>query len=143
MIRIEDDFIKTVQKKAAISAIGPSALRNQGKDKFKEVQQYCYDLDLSAYSSIKEQKKINELLDSDTENLLKFSRLPWGTARKAPNLFLRDALYNTYLCKEYNLEKIEPFLEITLDSAVARGLKKKRYKKRTPSVVWIKSINKK
>ena len=46
----------------------------------------------------------------------------WGAARKAVNLFLRDALCNRYLAEEFNLKKAEAWMEIPLDSAVARGI---------------------
>lgn len=39
------------------------------------------------------------------------------------NLFLRDALYNQYLSRRFGIGKIEAWLEVPLDSAVARGLK--------------------
>ena len=58
------------------------------------------------------------LLDS-----LPINGRPWGAARKVINLFLRDALYNKYLCRKFKIDKLELWLEIPLDSAVARGLK--------------------
>ena len=124
---MKDNFIKTVQLKTATSAIGPSALRNQGPGILNKAQKYCSEMDLSIYSSLKENEFISRL-DKETERMLDLFGLlhrPWGTARKALNLFFRDALYNKYLSKEYNLETIESFLEIPLDSAVAKGLKKR------------------
>jgi hypothetical protein len=64
-------------------------------------------------------------LDRQTEALLDTLPIdgrPWGAARKALNLFLRDSLYNRYLSDHFNLQQIEAWLEIPLDSAVARGL---------------------
>ncbi len=49
----------------------------------------------------------------------------WGVARKCLNLFFRDALYNYYLRKTYHLAKLEPYLEIPLDSNVGRRLREK------------------
>ena len=47
----------------------------------------------------------------------------WGTARKALNIFLRDALYTTYLSKRYGLPRAEASLEIPLDSITAVRLR--------------------
>jgi len=72
-------------------------------------------------------KRFQLWLDSQTELLLDslpIKNRPWGAARKAINLFLRDSLYNQYLCKQFKLQSIETLLEIPLDSAVAKGLKK-------------------
>ncbi len=65
-------------------------------------------------------------LDRQTEFLLDdfpISGRPWGAARKAINLFLRDTLYNQYLCRRFGFHKLESWLEVPLDSASARGLK--------------------
>ncbi len=71
-------------------------------------------------------KRFQLWLDRQTELLLDtlpIKNRPWGAARKAINLFLRDALYNQYLCKQFKLQLIESWLEIPLDSAVVKGLK--------------------
>ena len=47
-------------------------------------------------------------MDNTTEHLLDVFSLtvrPWGTARKAVNLFLRDVLYNRYLCSKFKIDK--------------------------------------
>jgi hypothetical protein len=46
-----------------------------------------------------------------------------GNWRKAINLFLRDALYNVYLAREFELSRLKPFLEVSLDSYVARYIR--------------------
>jgi hypothetical protein len=46
----------------------------------------------------------------------------WGTARKALNVFLRDALYTSYLRDRYRLDRAETLLEIPLDSITAARL---------------------
>jgi hypothetical protein len=47
----------------------------------------------------------------------------WGPARKFLNIFLRGVVYNRYLCDEYALAGIVPWLEVPLDSHVALGLR--------------------
>lgn len=141
---MKDNFIKTVQKKVATSAIGPSALRNQGTGILKKAQMYCSEMNLSKYSSYSA-RKFELQLDKETEGMLDLfglKRRPWGTARKALNLFLRDALYNKYLSKEYKLDSVESFLEIPLDSAVTTGLKKRDKNKNLPRWYGLISLTK-
>jgi hypothetical protein len=48
----------------------------------------------------------------------------WGLARKLLNIFLRDALYTTYLADAFKLQEAESLLEIPLDSITAGHLRK-------------------
>lgn len=121
----KNDFIKTMQKRTAVSSMGPSSLRNQGVGVLRCAQDYCGKLDLSAFSK-SDELTFNKLLDRHTDRLLDILPVktrPWGAARKAINLFLREALYNKYLSKNYHLNKIEKYLEIPLDRIVASELK--------------------
>jgi hypothetical protein len=40
------------------------------------------------------------------------------------NIFLRDALYTTYLCKRFHLREAEGFFEVPLDSITAGHLRR-------------------
>lgn len=119
------DFITTIQRKVAYSAIGPSALRGQGKGVLQTSQEFLAHMSLARVP--KSSFKGYQLwLNRQTEMLLNIYPIknrPWGASRKAINLFLRDALYNKYLSKKFRLQLIETWLEIPLDSAVAKGLK--------------------
>jgi len=120
-----NDFIKTIQRKVAFTAVGPSALRGQGKGVLRTSQDFLTNMSLVLIpkSSIKNYK---HWLDRQTELLLDIYPIknrPWGASRKAINLFLRDALYNKYLSRRFKIQSIETWLEIPLDSAVAKGLK--------------------
>jgi hypothetical protein len=120
------DFITTVQRKVAFTAVGPSALRGQGKGVLRASQDFLSQMSLSRAPK-SSAKRYQLWLDRQTElllNILPIKNRPWGAARKAINLFLRDALYNKYLSKHFNLQSIEAWFEIPLDSAVAKGLKK-------------------
>lgn len=123
------DFLPTIRRSVAVTALGPSSLRNQGaKGVISASREFLALLDLSTFMTADEDRFCAQL-DSTSERLRK--ALPkgaqnWGASRKALNLFLRDALYNYYLATEYRLHRIENWLEIPLDSAVARGLKKLR-----------------
>ena len=132
------DFIPTVQRKVAVSAIGPSALRGQGKGVLKASQEFLASLSLARIPKSNE-TRFRTWLDRQTEALLDglpVNGRPWGAARKAINLFLRDALYNQYLNRQFELGKIEAWLEVPLDSVVARGMKAKAKKMRTLLPRW-------
>jgi hypothetical protein len=121
----EAEFIKTMQEKVAVSAVGPSALRGQGKGVLYATQSVLRHIDLSVMLMGKQDDFYN-WLDQQTKvilNAMPVDNNPWGAARKALNLFLRDTLYNRYLCEKYLINKVEKWLEIPLYSAVAKGLK--------------------
>jgi len=118
-------FIPTVQHKVAVTAVGPSALRGQGKGVLRASQQFLAALSLARIPKSSE-ARFRNWLDRQTEALLSglpINGRPWGAARKAINLFLRDVLYNQYLHRQFSFGKVERWLEVPLDSAVAQGLK--------------------
>lgn len=118
-------FIPTVQRKVATSAVGPSALRGQGAGVLGASQQFLAGLSLTRIPKSTESAFFG-WLDRQTEELLDALPIdgrPWGAARKAINLFLRDTLYNQYLSRKFSFGKLESWLEVPLDSAVAHGLK--------------------
>ena len=118
-------FIPTVQHKVAVTAIGPSALRMQGKGVLRASQEFLASLALARVPKSAE-TRFRDWLDRQTEVLLDglpINGRPWGAARKAINLFLRDVLYNQYLNRRYRFGEVENWLEVSLDSAVAQGLR--------------------
>ncbi len=131
-----------MQRKVATTAIGPSALRGQGRGVLAASQQYLASLSLARIPK-SDQKRFADWLDRHTDALLLVLPVhgyPWGAARKAINLFLRDALYNRYLCQKYTLRKIECWLEIPLDSAVAHGLRKEAGRAVLPRWLGLKHL---
>ena len=115
-----------MQRKVAVTAVGPSALRGQGKGVLGASQNFLAKISL-ARIPISSTKSFQRWLDRQTDLLLDslpIKNRPWGAARKALNLYLRDVLYNRYLCQKFTIEQLEPRLEIPLDSAVAQGLKR-------------------
>ena len=120
-----NDFITTLQRKVAFGAVGPSTLRGQGKGVLRASQDFLARISLARIPK-SSRKRFQLWLDRQTElllNSLPIKNRPWGAARKAINLFLRDALYNKYLSRQFKLQSIETWLEVPLDSAVAKGLK--------------------
>jgi hypothetical protein len=136
------DFIVTLQRMVAFTAVGPSAVRGQGKGVLRASQDFCSHIALGRVS--KSSAKAYQLwLDRQTElllNILPIKNRPWGAARKAINLFLRDALYNKYLSKRFNLQSIEAWFEIPLDSAVAKGLKLRSNRGELPGWPGLKNL---
>jgi hypothetical protein len=108
-------------------AIGPSTLKNQGASGVAdEARQFLKKIKLKKFC-VETQNNFKRVLDNHTNRLRK--RLPvgaqnWGTARKALNIFLRDVVYNRYLCSHHHISYIEKWLEVPLDSYVVKGLKK-------------------
>ena len=119
------NFISTVQHKVAVTAVGPSAVRGQRKGVLKTCQGFLASMSLARVPKASE-TRFRRWLNRQTEALLDqlpANGRPWGVARKAINLFLRDALYNQYLNRKFKISRIEEWLEIPLDSVVARGLR--------------------
>ena len=120
-----DSFIPAMQRRVATVAIGPSTLRNQGKGVISSTQDFLAQMSL-AQIPLSGDESFREWLDYQTKallNALPIKNHPWGTARKAINIFLRDAFYNRYLTRRFDLQRLEFWLEIPLDSAVAKGLR--------------------
>jgi hypothetical protein len=119
-------FLKMIQTRTATIAIGPSTLRNQGKPKVvSTAREFLQQLDLDGFSATTA-ARFEYKLEKETEKLR--STLPvgarnWGAARKALNIFLRDAFYSHYLRDEYRLAGIEWWLELPLDKYSALGLR--------------------
>jgi hypothetical protein len=85
---------------------------------------FLKELNLDSFRTGNEQQ-FRSRLNTATKHLK--DRLPrkarnWGAARKAINIFLRDALYNHYLRSRYRLDRLEGWLEVPLDRNVAMGL---------------------
>ncbi len=106
-------------------AANGSSLRNQGAPGVVgAARTFLEGVDLGSFVA-SDSNGFAGLLDQTTDQLC--SSFPegarnWGAARKVLNLFLRDCLYNTYVAEAYGLLRIRTWLEVPLDSQVARGL---------------------
>jgi hypothetical protein len=112
-------------------------MRGQGPGVLRAVQGHLGELGLRGVP--KTRRAFGHWLDCQTETTLSALKgvapgRPWGTARKAVNLFLRGCLYNHYLRETHSLGRMEPWLEIPLDSVVARALKRLAGRRALP--VW-------
>lgn len=139
-----NDFISTLQRKVAVTAVGPSALRGQGKGVLAATQEFLPKIDLDGLPK-SYPKSFESWLNRQTNRLLDtlpIKSKPWGAARKAINLYLRDALYNQYLCRRFRINRVESWLEIPLDSVVAKGLKRANKRGELPSWPGLKWLTK-
>jgi hypothetical protein len=87
------------------------------------IRSFLEDVDLGKLRT-QEPVSFPQFLNKRTKEMQRKCQVEFGVARKCLNLFFRDALYNFYPGSEYDLTRIEPFLEIPLDSFVGRALKK-------------------
>jgi len=123
---MKEDFIKKVQIREANSSIGVSTLRGQKKGTTQIVRSFLKEFNLHVFKEVNLESQFVEILDKQTDLLKELiNSRSWGIARKALNIFLFHSVNNIYLNKEYNLNKIIPFLELTLDNPnVKKHLKK-------------------
>jgi len=137
------DFLSTMQRLCAREAVGVTALRGQAPGTLRTTHAFLDALDLSKVP--KGGSPYVAWLDKTTlklVNQLPGNARPWGTARKALNLFMRTSLYNRYMNKAYRLDRAEAWMEIALDSAVAHGLKKESGRGQLPFWPGLKQLRK-
>jgi len=138
------DFLRVIQRFMAIDAVGVSALRNQGPGVLRAARDFLGKLDLAAIPT-SSQQKYQKWLDTKTDAILSVLPVrnhPWGTARKALNLFMRACIYSHHLRSTYNLGKIERWAEIPVDGIVAKALKKKAGRRFLPRWRGLKHLKK-
>jgi len=139
----KEQFIILAQKQASELAVGASSLRNQGDSGLIDIARAFFkDITLSDYL-VATQPEFASMLDEATRALQK--KFPdkaqnWGAARKALNLFLRDAFYNRYLYEHYKLGPLEYWLEVPLDKDVATNLLETTYGRTLPKWKSIKAL---
>jgi hypothetical protein len=118
--------LAAIQRKVAISAIPASALRGQSAPGLIETaRRFFHTLPLAPFG-VTNGKRFASRLDEATLLLLKtFPRHArhWGVARKAINLFLRDAFYNQFLASKYRLSRAAAFYELPLDSITSKAIR--------------------
>lgn len=131
------DILSILQKFVAVESIGVSAMRGQGPGVLKASQEYVGRIELNKLQIITSEADYIIWLNQHTEALLDILPIrnrPWGAARKALNLFMRACLYNKYISRKFRLEKVEKWMEIPLDSLIAKGLRESKPEVNLP--VW-------
>ncbi|MGD2175612.1 MAG: hypothetical protein PVJ27_09430 [Candidatus Brocadiaceae bacterium] len=131
------ELIDLVHRFVAVESVGITAVRGQGAGVLDAVRGQLATEDLGSIPAGEE--AFARWLDACTERVLDalpdtVDGRPWGTARKAVNLFLRTCTYNHYLRCHYQLARVEPLLEVPVDSVVAGALKREAGRGQLP--VW-------
>ncbi len=127
LITMNDEFIQLLQKRQANTSIGPSTARGMGPEgTISAARSFLQRIDFKRFERLDSKIAYEVILDKLTNDLM--ASLPkggqyWGSARKFLNIFLRGVLYNRYLCERYDFFRFEPWLEVPLDSHVAKGLR--------------------
>jgi hypothetical protein len=119
-------FLPRMQRYVANLAITPSVFRAKGSDGAMHAAiTFFSKLDLR---TVHHPVSFDAFLEEQTAALraaFPFADWrPWGPARKALNVFLRDASCNAFLRAEYNLAAIDARLETPVDSQIALALHK-------------------
>ena len=118
-------LIRAMQCRAARIAASASATRHQGKGAAKAAREHLSQCDVRRFAVSMPSlflERLNHAADELAGALPPRAR-SWGLARKLLNIFLRDVLYTTYFSSQFRFIKLEPFLEIPLDSITARHLR--------------------
>lgn len=124
---MNNQFLTLLQNRIASTSIGPSTARGMGpKGTIDAARDFLKRIDLKKLNKLSSRAKFEVTLDSITNDFS--ASLPkgaqyWGSSRKFLNIFLRGVFYNRYMCERYDLYKLEPWLEVPLDSHVAKGLR--------------------
>jgi hypothetical protein len=112
---------KDLQRFLAYASVTTAATRGNEKGVKSQLFERIAKIDLNEFCN---SKLLHATLDNTTMVLAESGALkvPWGTARKCLNIFLREALYNFYARQQWELISIESILELPLDHRVASGL---------------------
>jgi len=122
---VNADDARLVQRQVAQLSANGSSLRNQGAPGVvAAARKALADINLLLLPCAGSEEFTRHLddLTQDLQSSFPAGAQHWGAARKVLNLFLRDCLYNFYLRDWYGLAVCEPYLEVPLDSYVAKGL---------------------
>jgi hypothetical protein len=124
---MNSEYIRYLRERQASTSIGASTARRMGpKGTIQAARQFLMGLKLERFhkkSSAAFLRELNIATNQLSAAMPKGAH-NWGTARKFLNIFLRGCSYNKYLCSHYRLHALESWLEVPLDSHVAKGLKR-------------------
>ncbi len=115
-----------MQRRLGRTAVGPSTARGMGpQGTISAARGFLQELDLRRFN-VTTAAAYRRRLDEVTLELQ--ARLPgtaqhWGAARKFLNIFLRNCSYDRFISEAYDLSRLEAWMEVPLDSHVAKGIK--------------------
>ena len=139
-----DKLIDQVNNWIAHTSVGPSTVRGQRSPGLVDrLRKLLIRVDLQSFAKCQKADFLN-LLNVETETIkrqMPRGKQHWGIARKVLNIYLRGAMYNAFLRKEYKLNQIESCLELPLDSLTANGVKKRSPKRSLPTWTGVKNLS--
>ncbi len=136
------DLITLAQEFIAVEAVGGNVLRNQERGVVADISKRLKFIQLKSIP-LNTAQSYEKWLDSQTNEILDHLNVkvrPWGTVRKALNLFIRRCIWDYRLRSAYNLDKIERWTEIPLDSKVATKLKQLAGRGKLPAWPGLKRL---
>jgi hypothetical protein len=115
--------IENLRRRAAELAVAASTVRGSPTGTVRAARRALQTVRLEAFV-VSSRTQFLDVLEHETRRVR--SRLPrgarhWGIARKILNIYLRSCVYSRPLAEAYRLTRIERWLELPLDSQVARG----------------------
>lgn len=135
--------IEDIQRFIAYGSVGASTVRGlRTKGVVVSGRKALRKVDLAPYGHATAES-FRRMLDRDTERVrrsLADGAQFWGVARKVLNIYLRNALYNTYLTAHYGLAGLEPYCEVPLDSLSAKGILSHARERPLPRWVGVKYV---
>lgn len=135
--------MNVIHRYIAYGSVGASTVRGlRTKGVVDSAREALRRINLKPYSDATP-KSFRKRLDSDTEKvrlLLPTGARYWGVARKVLNIFLRGALYNTYLSAHFGLEQLDSSYEIPLDLLSATGIRNHTRQRPLPKWVGVKHV---
>ena len=136
------DLHDLLRRFLAVDVVNGSVLRNQERGVVGAIQKELAEVDIGNVpsGSITEYKAWLDKKTSMILDALKVKNRPWGTVRKALNLFMRACICNVYLRKQCDLQKIEALAEIPLDGIVANALKRQAGRGILPTWPYLKNL---
>jgi hypothetical protein len=119
-------LVELMLARAAKGSVGPSTARGMGPPgTIAAAKNFLLEFELKKIKTSSEKAfrvSLNETTVLLQQSLPKGAR-HWGSSRKFINIYLRNCLYNRYICDEYSFSKVEEWLEVPLDSHVGKGLR--------------------
>jgi hypothetical protein len=129
---MNEQYRRKLKDRLASTAIGPSTARKMGPSgTIDRARAFLKSMDLAKLVT-PDCDAFRQELDRVTKEYVSVIPLAWGSARKFLNIFLRDCLYNRWVCEDYKLRDIESWLEVPLDSHVSSELSERDTEKVLP-----------
>lgn len=147
---ITDEIVDAIRKRTASTTVGPATVHNMGKKGLvKKARELLCKTQIEKFR-VSNKKEFNKALNKETGRIkrglisgdvVKKDRA-WGISRKILNIYLRGLLYNKYMYDHKKLSRLEPWLELPLDSHVAKELKKSEQGKGLPRFKGVVYVDK-